>query len=585
MEFELHKYFKLIFGYRILKMSIDITVKIGGEAGQGIQTVGNLLALVCQEAGLYLMAVSDFESRIRGGHSFFQIRICNKPVHAPHHKVHLLVALNQETYNLHRKELDSDGLAVLDTKQESVEENLLMVPFDNLAKEAGGKIFLNTVAAGVCLALLGASFELCKRVLAKQFGRKGKDVLGKNYRAAELGYQAVTDVSFKWRFKWKPDTQKGLLMDGSKAVALGAIASDCRVAAFYPMSPATGIMAHLSSYSDRFPLVVEQAEDEIAAVNMIIGAAFAGVRSMTSTSGGGFCLMTEGLGLAGMTETPIVIVNAQRPGPATGLPTRTAQGDLHFVIRASQDEFPRFVFAPGTPFEAFEITSRAFHLSEKYQVPSIILMDQYLADTLFMTDKQLTAPAKIERFIVQDKDIENPRKYKRFSISSSGVSPRALPCSGKALVVISSDEHSEDGQISEAIDDRKNMVDKRNAKVPYMIKEMDPPKEYHGESGTLFVGWGSTKGAIKEAVDLLRRDSIDVGCLNFVDLWPFPSDKVKTVLNNGKRFFVVEQNSTAQFGQLIKEQTGLVPAGAILKYDGRPIYPIEIVERFKQFER
>jgi len=566
-------------------MSIDITIKIGGEAGQGIQTVGNLLALVCQEAGLYIMAINDFESRIRGGHSFFQIRICNKPVYAPHHKVHLLVALNQETYDLHKKELDSDGLAVMDKKEEPVEENILTVPFGDFAKEAGGKLFLNTVAAGVCLALLGAPIELCKSVLEKQFGRKGSEVLEKNYRAAELGYQAVKDVSFKWLFKWKPDTPKGSLIDGSKAVALGALAGDCRLAAFYPMSPATGIMTHLTSFSDRFPLVVEQAEDEIAAVNMIIGAAFAGIRAMTSISGGGFCLMTEGLGLAGITETPIVIVDAQRPGPATGLPTRTAQGDLHFVIRASQDDFPRFVFAPGTPDEAFETTSRAFHLSEKYQVPSIILMDQYLADSLFIIEKRFTAPANIERFIVQDKDIENPQKYKRFSMSPSGVSPRALPCSGKALVVISSDEHREDGHISEAIDDRVSMVDKRNAKVPYMIKEMNPPKEYHGESGTLLVGWGSTQGAIKEAVALLRGEGIDVGCLNFLDLWPLPSDKVKTALNKGKRFFVVEQNSTAQFGQLIKEQTGLVHSGAILKYDGRPIYPNEIVEGFKQFER
>jgi len=563
-------------------MSIDITVRIGGEAGQGIQTVGHLLAFVCQEAGLYIMAINDFESRIRGGHSYFQIRICNKPVHAPHHKVHLLVALNQETYALHKKELDSDGFAVMDKQEEPVEENILTVPFGDLAKEAGGKLFLNTVAAGVCLALLGAPLKLCKSVLAKQFGGKGPDVLEKNYRAVELGYKAVKDVSFKWAFEWKPDTPKGSLIDGSKAVALGALAGDCRLSAFYPMSPATGIMTYLSSFSDRFPLVVEQAEDEIAAINMIIGAAFAGVRAMTSTSGGGFCLMTEGLGLAGITETPIVIVDAQRPGPATGLPTRTAQGDLHFVIRASQDDFPRFVFAPGTPDEAFEITSRAFHLSEKYQVPSIILMDQYLADSLFTTEKRLAAPEYVERFIVQDDDIKDPSEYKRFAIKANGVSPRALPCVGKALVVISSDEHSEDGHISETINDRISMVDKRNAKVPYMIKEMNPPKEYYGESGILLVGWGSTKGAIKEAVDLLRVEGIDVGCLSFVDLWPLPSAKIKTVLNKGKRFFMVEQNSTAQFGQLIKEQTGLVHSGAILKYDGRPIYPNEIVEGFKK---
>ena len=295
--------------------------------------------------------------------------------------------------------------------------------------------------------------------------------------------------------------------------------------------------------------------------------------------------MTEGLGLAGITETPIVIVNAQRPGPATGLPTRTAQGDLQFVIRASQDEFPRFVFAPGSPDEALEITTKAFHLSEKYQVPSIILVDQYLADSLYIAEKQLTAPEHLERFIAYDADIENPSEYKRFSITPSGVSPRALPCSGKALVVISSDEHREDGHISEAITDRINMVNKRNSKVPYMTKEMNRPKEYHGGSEVLLVGWGSTEGALKEAVDWLRGEGIDAGCINFVDMWPFPIEGAKKVLNKGNKLFMVEQNSTAQLGQLIREQTGLVYSGAILKYDGRPFYPYEIVDGVKQYLR
>lgn len=344
-------------------------------------------------------------------------------------------------------------------------------------------------------------------------------------------------------------------------------------------------MAHLASLSSRFPLMVEQAEDEIAAVNMIIGASFAGVRAMTSTSGGGFCLMTEGLGLAGITETPIVIVNAQRPGPATGLPTRTGQGDLHFVIRASQDEFPRFVFAPGTPDEAFEITARALHLAEKYQVPAIILSDQYLADSIFIASRPYAAPQSIERFIVQDGDIENPQQYKRFAITPDGVSPRALPCAGKALVVISSDEHREDGHISEEIPDRVSMVDKRNAKLPFMIKEMNPPKEYYGESEILLVGWGSTQGAVKEAVDRLRDAGGDVGCLNFSDLWPFPVEVAAKALSRAKQFLMVELNASAQLGRLLREQTGLAYSGAILKYDGRPFYPKEIIDGVKQYVR
>ncbi len=566
-------------------MSIDITVKIGGEAGQGIQTVGHLLAMVGREAGLYIMAINDFESRIRGGHSFFQIRICNKPVQAPHHKVHLLVALNRETYDLHKRQLDSGGRVIMDEIDGPGDEDLIALPFSKLAQKAGGMIFANTVAAGACLALLGAPLELCKTVLSKQFGNKGADVLEKNHYAAELGYQAVKGLDFKWSFEWRADRPKGALIDGSKAIALGALAGDCRLAAFYPMSPATGIMTHLSSLSDRFPLIVEQVEDEIAAVNAIIGASFAGVRAMTSTSGGGFCLMTEGLGLAGITETPIVIVNAQRPGPATGLPTRTGQGDLHFVIRASQDEFPRFVFAPGTPDEAFEITARALHLAEKYQVPAIILSDQYLADSIFIAGRPYDAPQSVERFIVEDGDIENPEQYQRFAITPDGVSPRALPCAGKALVVISSDEHREDGHISEEIHDRLAMVDKRNAKVPFMIKEMNPPKEYYGESEILLVGWGSTEGAVKEAVDRLRAAGGDVGCLNFSALWPFPAEAAAKALGKAKQFLMVELNASAQLGQLLREQTGLVYSGAILKYDGRPFYPNEIVDGVKQYVR
>lgn len=564
---------------------MDITVKIGGEAGQGLQTVGTLLALVCREAGLYMMAINDFESRIRGGHSFFQIRISDQPVGAPHHKVHLLLALNQETCDLHEEEMVSGGLVVMDGDKKTVEKNSCMVPFGDLAQKAGGKIFSNTVATGACLSLLGAPFSLFKTILSKRFGQKGADIIEKNIRAGELGYQAVKDVPFKWAFEWKPDTLRGSLMTGSKAIALGALASDCRLAAFYPMSPATGIMTQLSSFADHFPLVVEQVEDEIAAVNMIIGASFAGVRAMTSTSGGGFCLMTEGLGLAAMTETPIVIVNAQRPGPSTGLPTRTGQGDLHFVIHASQDEFPRFVFAPGTPEEAFDVTVRAFHLSDKYQVPAIILSDKYLADSIFTVEKKLLAPESVRRFTVTDDDIKNPEQYRRFTVTSTGVSPRALPCAGETLVVISSDEHREDGHMSEKVEDRVNMVDKRNAKVPHMIREMNPPEKYYGEAETLLVSWGSTRGAVKEAVDELREEGIDVGGLNFVDLWPFPSDTAEAALKKAKRFFVVEQNSTAQLGRLLKEQVGLCFSKAILKYDGRPFFPNEIVESFKHYAR
>ena len=563
-------------------MAIDITVKIAGEAGQGIQTVGDLLSVVCRKAGLYLMGINDFESRIRGGYSFFQIRISDRPVYAASPRVNLLVALNQKSRDAYQHELVANGLVMIDTEEES-SGNLVGVPLDKLAVSAGGKISANTVAAGACLGLLGGPIDLLEEILRERFGGKSDSILEMNLTAARLGFAHVQGIAFAEKFEWKMASPKGALLDGSRAIALGALAGDCRVAAFYPMSPATGIMTHLASLVDDFPLVVEQAEDEIAAVNMIIGASFAGARAMTSTSGGGFCLMTEGLGLSAITETPIVIVNAQRPGPATGLPTRTAQGDLMFVINASQDEFPRFVLAPGTPVQAFEVTQRAFYLSEKYQVPVIILTDQTLNDSTYIADKELNAPETVERFITDDSMMPSPVDYKRYAVDESGISPRALPCSGKALVMVSGNEHREDGHISEAIADRIRMVDKRNAKLPAMLSEMRAPETDHPESDILLVGWGSSKGPMQEAVQRLRQQGVKVGSIHMTDLWPFPADIVSGILGTGKRFFMVEQNATAQLGRLIREQTGLAHSGAILKYDGRPFFPDDIVAGAKHY--
>jgi len=564
-------------------MAVDVTVKVGGEAGQGIQTVGDLLALVCRKSGFYVMAINDFESRIRGGHSFFQIRISDRPVLAPHQETHLLVALDRQSLTLHEDAMVEGGLALLDGKDDKKETGRLSVPIEELAVKAGGKITSNTVAAGACLSLFGAPFDVFEEILRERFGRKGEEVLGNNLMAAKLGYEAVQEIDFKWKFEWKPGEPKGALVNGSKAIAMGALAADCRFAAFYPMSPATGIMTNMAALAKESPFFLEQAEDEIAAVNMIVGASFAGVRSMTSTSGGGFSLMTEGLGLAGITETPIVIVNAQRPGPATGLPTRTAQGDLLFIINASQDEFPRFVFSPGTPVEAFDVMIRAFHLAEKYQVPAIVLTDQTLNDSLYIAEREFHPPDSIETFVVNDSQIGDPSGYRRFEITGNGISPRALPCAGEALVVVTGNEHREDGHISEAIHDRTNMVNKRNAKIPAMLNEMEDPELYGEDSGIMLVGFGSSKGPIRESVDILREEGVDAGCMHITDIWPFKADRVKAMLSNCSRFFTVEQNSTAQLGRLIREQTGLFPDGSVLKYDGRPFFPKGIAEDVKAF--
>lgn len=564
-------------------MTVDISVLIGGEAGQGIQTVGLLMARTCHMAGLYVMAINDFESRIRGGHSFIQLRISDRPVHGPARKLHMMAALDERTYGLHQPELTEGGLALIpkdhaDTMAQH--HRCKMVDFEGLAKKAGSSILANTVAAGTCLALLGAPFDLFENVLKLTFNQVEEKRLAQNVQAAQYGYTAAEDETFKWSWHWAMTSPKGRLVDGAQAVAFGALAGDCRFSAFYPMSPATGIIQRLVDMAQTVPLVIEQAEDEIAAVNMVIGAAFAGVRAMTATSGGGFSLMTEGLGLAAITETPIVIVNAQRPGPATGLPTRTAQADLQFVIHASQDEFPRFVFAPGTPFEAFSVTARAFELSERFQVPAIILMDQYLNDSLFVAEESFEAPETVAPYTADD-DLEDPAGYRRYALTDSGISPRALPCKGPALVKACSDEHDEEGHITEDADIRDVMVTKRFAKVAAMRKEIRPPEVIHAGSDILLICWGSMRGAMVGAVNQLRVDDINCGGVHVVDMWPFPDAALSEILEKVTQFFVVEQNQSAQLGQLIRQQTGCQYTDAVLKYNGRPMSAGEIIDAIK----
>lgn len=567
-------------------MGVDLTVTIGGAAGQGIQTVGELLASVCQRAGLYLMAVNDFESRIRGGHSFMELRISDAPVEAPGDRIHLLVALNRDTFARHADEMEENGRILIEKEpdEESMEaEEVVDVGFTRLAGEAGGKILANTVAAGAVLGMLGAPEGILEEVLAERFAEKPKDVLDQNLHAGRLGRDAVKEVSFDRSFEWYSPAPRGKLVSGARALALGALAADCRFAAFYPMSPATGIMMQFSDFMENFPVVVEQAEGEIAAINMAVGASFAGVRAMTATSGGGFSLMVEGLGLAAMTETPLLVINGQRPGPATGLPTRTGQGDLRFVIHASQDEFPRFVFAPRSADEGFSSVIRGFHLADKYQVPVILLVDQYFNDSLFIAGENWKAPDAIERFLVFDADIPDPEAYTRFSVTESGISPRALPCKGRARVMATGNEHREDGHLSETIEDRNAQFGKRRAKLAQMAREINGPERYFGDSRTLLAAWGSTSGAVRESVDRLRDAGHDVGALLFSDLWPFPATDCDQALSGCERFIPVELNASSQLGGLIREQTGRKPAGAIVQYDGRPFRPGRIVFQARKY--
>lgn len=559
---------------------------VGGEAGQGVQSVGFLLAKAFTRGGYHVFADQDYESRVRGGHNFYRVRVKDSRVGAIAEAVDILVALNQESIDLHLKELASDGVVIFDSekiKDSPADSRSLGIPLEKLAKEeAGEKLMSNTVALGAALALVSYDQDIVNTVLTEHFG-KGK-VADSNLAAAKAGYErARAEYKGKPR-QLKPRAEtKRMLLNGNEAISLGAIAAGCTFMAAYPMTPVTSIMEYLASKAKELNLVMVHAEDEIAAVNMAIGASYAGSRAMTATSGSGFCLMVEGIGLAGNTETPLVVINGQRPGPATGLPTRTEQGDLQFILHAHHGDFPRAVLAPATTEDAFWITVKAFNLAEKFQLPVIILTDQHLASSYTTVEPFDISKVTIDRGqLYSDKD-GKPSEYQRHKITPSGISPRALPGLSHALTVTDADEHDEWGHLTEDAGIRTAQVEKRLRKLLSLKQEISPPQWYGPKKAeTTLIGWGSTYGAIREAMDILRHDGASVNMLHLNELWPFPAEAVADALGRSNHSYVIENNATGQLAYLIRAETGREVSGRILKYDGRPFTPPYIAEAVRK---
>jgi 2-oxoglutarate ferredoxin oxidoreductase subunit alpha len=434
----------------------------------------------------------------------------------------------------------------------------------------------NSVAVGAILGLFGLDIDVFAAIAESAMHKKGEGVIATNITVAQAGLDFVLlnypDID---SFKITQPQEKGLmLINGNQAIGLGALLSGCRFFAAYPMTPSTSIMVYLAGKAKEYGIIVEQAEDEIAAINMALGASFGGVRAMTATSGGGYALMTEGVSLAGITETPIVIAEVQRPGPATGLPTRTEQGDLFFVLYGGHGEFPRVVLTPGTPEQAFYLTNKAFHLAEKYQIPVIIMSDQYLADSEWTFSGFDAEQLLYEDFRLRGESLRETPSYQRYQYTENGVSPLAVPGEPKHLVVVDSDEHDEDGHIIEDAQTRTAMVEKRlHKKMPLLRQEIAPPT-FHGDGQAriLLVGYGSTYGVMKEAVDILSEKQ-PTGMLHFSEVCPFPLvdefDYV-AVLKQAALAVCVENNATGQFARLIRMETGFEFAACINKYDGRP---------------
>jgi 2-oxoglutarate/2-oxoacid ferredoxin oxidoreductase subunit alpha len=572
--------------------SNDLTVLIGGAAGQGVESGGAGLALAAARAGLHVFANSDVRSRIRGGDNFNQIRLTHRRVYSHSLKANLLVALTSESVAAHASDL-AEGAGVIlpegtqlgdlaTTRPDLVPMGL---PLMKIAKDEGSRLMLNTAALAAAAAVVGVPLDAILGVISRNFSRKGAETAQSNVRVAEAAYAIANReyaATFPHRISPPAVAEQLLVMNGNQAFALGSLAGGCRFIAAYPMTPATTIIEWLAALPGEYGVVCKHTEDEIAAVCMAIGASFAGARAMTATSGGGFCLMVEAMGLAGMTEVPVVIVNAQRGGPSTGLPTRTEQSDLLFAIHAGQGEFPRIVLAPGTSEECFEAGWRAFNLAEQYQCPVVVMTDTFLASSLTTVESSAIDFRDVTICRGETLDGDGPDNvdgpYERFKVTESGVSPRALPGDPGRVFRASSDEHDGFGHIIEEAGNRVRMMQKRMRKLETARAEMRGPALIgRADAEIALVCWGSTAGPCREAATLLNARGTSASVLAFGDLWPLPVEVIRDSLVGARHAVVVEQNYTAQLAKLLRMEAG-VDIRAINKYDGRPFSPEEIVD-------
>ncbi len=573
---------------------VDLTFVVAGEAGQGVRSTGEILAWAMVRGGYYVFAYPDVMSRIRGGHNFTRVRVSDRPVNCISPEFNLLLALDARSVTEHRHDLSGNALVVSEGSGQAVSAGRtrqVAIPMRELAKKQGGAAMAGVVGLGAAFLLAGARFELLEAALKERFGSKGRSVVTANLNSARAGFRVAEAGTAKSSPGIVPPVEnpvRRLLLTGSQATGLGALAAGVRFYAGYPMSPATGIMEYLASKQKRFGLVVEQVEDEAGAVNAAIGASYAGVRAMTATSGGGFSLMTEGLGFAAMSENPVVIVVAQRPGPATGFPTRTEQAELLMAINAAADEFPRFVFAPGDAAQAFHATRRAFELAGKFQVPAIVLTDQQIADSHWTLEPEtLTGDADpAVDFDDAEWDGRPAFTYRRYAVTDSGVSPRLRPGFPEQFVCCTGSEHDETGLPTEDAENRVRMHGKRMRKHGPMQDCFGEMTEYPGQDEDCIVlCFGSTLGAVREAVDILWSERKKVGLLHLGEVWPFPREKVIARIGRARQVITVENNSTGQLARLLTQETRRRPDEEILKSNGRPFAGAELANELRGLYR
>lgn len=561
-----------------------ISVRIGGPAGYGIMNSGLMLSKMCARMGLHVFDYIEYPSLIRGGHNTYLVRAEDEEIYSQIKTVDILIALDEPTLTIHAHELRDDSIIIYDEKAIKPENTKLgsglrcPMPVHKIVEEAHGpEIMRNTVALGAALGLMNCDFSIFEEIIKETFGKKKKEIVDANVTAAKKGYEyARAHYSHHAHFELgKVSKEKRLVLTGNEAIALGAVAGGLKFYAAYPMTPSSSILHTLAGWQEKYKILVKHAEDEISVANMTLGAGFAGCRAMCATSGGGFALMNETISLAGITESPLVVVEAMRGGPGTGLPTWTEQSDLRFIMHAGHGEFPKIVLAPGDVDQAYHFAAEALNYAEEYQCPVIIIMDKYLSES-HMTH----APFKNVEIRRGKLLRKAPEHYLRYENVEDGISPRTIPGTPNGFFLANSDEHDYWGYSNEEIEMRNIQMGKRmrkldNFHVPGPVIEGDE------NADITLVSWGSTRCPIRQAMAWLRKDGYKVQYIQFTHILPFPKE-AKAILEKAKKLLMLENNHNGQMAGVIREHTGIEITNHMRRWDGRPFYPEDIYARVQE---
>ncbi len=577
---------------------VSLNWKIAGKAGEGVMTTSDTLAKVCHRHGLFVFNYYEYPSLIKGGHQTGQTYASSEHATCQKRNLDVLVAFNENAFKIHQAEITKDTVVICEfqddgydiTPYQSLTSHILNISMKKISRELTGKsIATNTAALGASAYFLGLDPQLFHQVMSEQFASKGQEVIDGNIKVFDTAYQAAAQLG-QPKFQVGKFPSKGLLLNGGHAIGSGAIASGLQFYSAYPMSPSSNTLHYVAAQQDKYPLIVRHVEDEIAAMNLAVGASFAGVRAMTGSAGGGFALMAETLSLVGVTELPLVVLIAQRPGPATGLPTWTGQGDLQFALNAGHGEFQRVIMTPGNTQEHFELTRKAFELAEKYQIPVLILSDKFIIETLQTMPAVETQYQLQHLSMVSNEELPQDDSYRRYSLQTEkGVSKRSIPGQPHGMQITNSYEHDEFGYATEDGEMTIQQVEKRAKKMAQLIKEIPQPMRLGPDQAEItLVCWGSTVSVLNE---VLYQQSVipqyatmykSVNVVHIPCMWPFPSEKFLQLINGSNQLVMVEGNYTGQGEKLIRQETGVQFEQHLRRFDGRPFYAEDILEWLKK---